>query len=759
MNITRPFSKNRTMSKWLLLSTAVILGTISYAPCNPFLPDTGIATAAETDTMAARKAQLEGTQLQLKGDIQGAVEKYKESLSYSPNERLEKLVQKLEARIEPPAPAPQNSTTEQETALPAAASQLEQQQKAIEPGAIEDIQKQQMSEAMPQPAEKELIGQAAEATIDSVPTKQLLDSPQEQLIDDFLQWILAFIPAPTADGMGIILNKEYTIQQKQEYYQVSFSPVKIAGPEGFEVTVSSLDFQFVPHENGRLDLTMSLPDQIPFLEAGTQVGSMSIGEQNIHAVWDKAKKNFTQSDVSLGQISLTDLEEKIKITIQQAGLDAFFSTDAENHWKLNYSGELNTLALVADDGGMSIQRIHLDHSQAGSDADKITEIQNNLMQIIQRGDQASLEDLQAYFANLDVIFQNLDAYNTNVRVEGIEAHGDEFQVGIGALYGKSDLSKQQGSTIFNYQGLGGLEDISFSQPITEEQQHPISGSLKNIQLVTGGVMETPPPNLFGNLLLETKKLEATPIEERDKAMIPVVMDFLKEALKLFKGYSTEISLAGFTLENATPTPITCGKISLSSGFEVGSGKGGAVTSTFNLSEFQGPNIGTSSLPQDANLNLQLSNIPNLLQLFPEPKTLAEGDKSMIESEFMLKGQSLLMNTPLVLSITDTYLTFPTAKLSLGLSANLDSAAKFFSTGNLNMSVENPEEFTKILQALGNNGDVAQVMATFTALANRTETDGKIVDTINAQVDPAGKIFVNAKDVTSMFFPPSEGQAQ
>ena len=49
------------------------------------------------------------------------------------------------------------------------------------------------------------------------------------------------------------------------------------------------------------------------------------------------------------------------------------------------------------------------------------------------------------------------------------------------------------------------------------------------------------------------------------------------------------------------------------------------------------------------------------------------------------------------------------------------------------------------------------MATLTALADRREENGKVADRIDAKVDDAGKVFINAKDVTAMFFPPPAPQ--
>jgi hypothetical protein len=103
-------------------------------------------------------------------------------------------------------------------------------------------------------------------------------------------------------------------------------------------------------------------------------------------------------------------------------------------------------------------------------------------------------------------------------------------------------------------------------------------------------------------------------------------------------------------------------------------------------------------------------------------------------------------------VTDSFITFPASKFILNLTANVDNTAKFLSTGTMNIEVENPDDFMRVIQSFGTDPQVQQMLATLTALADRTDENGKIVDRVNAKFDQQGKIFINTKDVTSMFLP-------
>ncbi|MBM9519211.1 hypothetical protein JWG39_05175 [Desulforhopalus vacuolatus] len=74
----------------LLLSCFFLTGTC-WSDSNPSMPSPDVT---------ARTLQLEGTQLQLKGDVQGAVLKYRQSLGLKPNKKLENIVLFLEQRLD-----------------------------------------------------------------------------------------------------------------------------------------------------------------------------------------------------------------------------------------------------------------------------------------------------------------------------------------------------------------------------------------------------------------------------------------------------------------------------------------------------------------------------------------------------------------------------------------------------------------------------------------------------------------------------------
>ena len=127
----QPLRANIFLSRKVLARMLVVLSVLWFAVSASWLPGQYAraeeAVSKEASAMA-RKLQLEGTQLQLKGKLREAVQKYEESLSYKPNPRLEKLVETLDKQIQ---------RKEQETAA-APVEQAEKPEAAVEtatPGA------------------------------------------------------------------------------------------------------------------------------------------------------------------------------------------------------------------------------------------------------------------------------------------------------------------------------------------------------------------------------------------------------------------------------------------------------------------------------------------------------------------------------------------------------------------------------------------------------------------------------------------------
>lgn len=109
------FSKSITLKLWPAGLAAICLVCCLALAIMTLASRSVLAAEASQDTAAlAKQLQMEGTRLQLQGEVEKAIVKYKESLALQPNPRLQGLVGQLEKNAgrkeikNDPVSAPQN---------------------------------------------------------------------------------------------------------------------------------------------------------------------------------------------------------------------------------------------------------------------------------------------------------------------------------------------------------------------------------------------------------------------------------------------------------------------------------------------------------------------------------------------------------------------------------------------------------------------------------------------------------------------------
>lgn len=119
------FGNGITIELWLVKLAAVCVAFCLTLAIVTLVHRSVFAAEVSQDTTAlAKQLQMEGTRLQLQGDVEKAIIKYKESLALQPNPRLQSLVGQLEKNAgkegikNDAAPAPQNEEQKKDVQQP-----------------------------------------------------------------------------------------------------------------------------------------------------------------------------------------------------------------------------------------------------------------------------------------------------------------------------------------------------------------------------------------------------------------------------------------------------------------------------------------------------------------------------------------------------------------------------------------------------------------------------------------------------------------
>lgn len=716
------------------------------------------ADAVRDPASAARELQLEGARLQLQGQTDLAVKKYKESLSLQPNPRLDGLVQQLETRqgkqqsapaapavaepVAPPSPAP--------AAPPAEAAVVDK----AAPGTPPPAQNQQATAAPVTPAAP------VAAPPEPPPVERKPASPEEALIYAFTDWAVGLLPPPGhGTDVGLKTNRNYGIVPVDGGYEVRLEPCTLVMDEKNSVEFGPVVFRFKPQDANILAVTVRLPDKAPVIEVGKPAAELTFGRQEINGVWDRNLMNFTRIDAKLGDLALEDVAKTGRLSLKELALNSVAAKGEQESWTEKMQGQANGLAFVGKDADFKLARIEARAEVNGANATRSYALRQSLQRGLNRMDQLPRPELKQLLADFDEYMQLLNAYTGSMSIQGVQSasRGDVFSLESVELSGGLRKDAQAGKFVYN--SKGDLNNLAYAEGKTPEKQQPVATSLRHVGLVGEGGVKTPPPHLFADLFVAIEGLDKTPPEQSDAYLAKHGMEFARKVLALIEGYSNEITLEDLRVVNAQPTPVTLDKAILSGGFAIGGPEGGIVRSRVHFSGFKGMAPEAGNVPESANIQLEVKKIPSLLNLISSPAALAAGNMQQVQGELMINGMNALMTSGLTLSLTDSFVAFPATRLTLALMAATDQKAKYFSTGEMKLVVENPEEFLKIARSLSSDPETEKMLATLTALADRREENGKVADRIDARVDGAGKVFINAKDVTAMFFPPPPAPQQ
>ena len=158
-------------------------------------PGQGRAVEGANDPAAvARQLQLEGARLQLQGQLEEAVIKYRESTALQPNPRLDDLIGQLESKIGGKVAGNAAVATQVPggtvAAAPAQPSSSASATAVTPPAAMADVQTPQAVDTPP-----------------ALPQRHPA-SPQEELIYAFTDWFITLFPAP-GPGKDFSLQTNY----------------------------------------------------------------------------------------------------------------------------------------------------------------------------------------------------------------------------------------------------------------------------------------------------------------------------------------------------------------------------------------------------------------------------------------------------------------------------------------------------------------------------------------------------------------------
>ena len=707
-----------------------------------FLPATGLTGTAPKNAdqaaVRARQLLLEGTQLQLRGKLEDAVARYRQSLALKPDKKLEDLVSRLERHIAVSGRPGQVQKTG------GAASQ------SLKPGA----------EAETGTLPKEIQGHQV-LTEEARKVVHHLASPDEQLVYDFVDWTLSEIDSLVSEDNPDLLNtnRDFKVTKAGDAYNVRLDPFVLQFDQGRRtIDMGPVIMVCQPRSAEILAVNIEIPARILFLKQNSESFAIVTGQRRIWLMWNRQQKSLVETNVDLSDIGLdagnstSAGENKDAFSLKRLVFHSKRKEGEGGQWTDAYTGSLTGAMLAADDnkGKGTIDSISFSVVGNGTDLMSYQKLKEQYRNLLREKSNFQVADLKDLSRTMDSCLQSFISSEGKIDISGVrlENGGKAFFVIDHADYAET-MVKEKGEDRFSSEGNGIISSIVFREP---DGTNPVS--FKIGEVTSKNIFRTAPvpPALFSDIFDKLDK--AANIQDktvRKKFLSKEGPAVIKTVLSLISTASSKITVKGIKAENLLESPVILDQAAFGAGFDTGTGNGGTIHISSSFSGFRHTPGKDDVMPEAAAVNMQIANIPSLLMLINNPDAIVEGGLGQLQDQVMMNGMNTLLDSKLSFTLLNSFIAFPAARINVALHADINKSARYKSVGQLELMIENPDEIKTIINKIIDSPSVHLMLAGFTALANRKTENGKTVDQLDIRLTPSGKIMLNNKDVTALFF--------
>ncbi len=582
------------------------------------------------------------------------------------------------------------------------------------------------------------------------------NSPEEALVYSFVDWCIDSIEALNSEGkVKVETNNNYKIVHDGDSYEVRLSPFNIRFSTSERLELEQVLFKCRPMDKGLLDFVILVPEKL-ILKSGKDVDAViTTARRDISGQWDKGIQDFRTYNVLVEDLVVSDPKNVGTLRIAGGTLNGVLTFGNGGKWKQKVKGLMRGAEFKLHDkderAHLRLKSLGFESDTAASNYQVYSDIKRKLRSLIFKED-ATAKEAENLVHRLDVFLQNFGHENASATLEGLsfQTSDDNATFFTDSLKINSSYKRKPGSkTRLSGSVQTVLTNFGFSKT-DKGSQTPVSVKIAQIKLnnkIDTGVI---PPNLFKSINLASNASSTMPIDEDKKVEWYLSQAITKWTDILEKG-SMEIAFKDIQAITTKLPPLAIGSAWIGCGMDFRPSRENVVRINAGYSDFKCPSF--KERIKSANLFLRLANLPSISELLPGSDKNKQGD---IGEEVVKKLKHTINVSTMELSVMASLIGVPASAATFDIDIKSDPKAKFFSTGYVNITLEGPDNFMKIINALYPKPGLLQMIAAVTALGQRLEKDGKVIDQLNLTVDKNGRIFLNKKDITNLFFSTGEG---
>ncbi len=608
---------------------------------------------------------------------------------------------------------------------------------------------------------------------EKIPISQNKDkSQQAALADEVIKDFITSLEKYALNrGTQLKVSHNYQLVENTDgSFKTVFNQFEIINPNNpnDKIIFSPVTIKIFPIKNDLLKVKFLFPEKVPIITKGKKEGTITINNQEIVGNWNTQLKAYTNFKCNIGKLTLLSEDASVKITAQP--INGQYSITAENSkddWRQSIKGYIKdfTISISDQEEGNSTETItHLSNislttNTTGNNLKEFIKTKKILSQteIMDSSKNISTESVKKILSALDTIIYLINSSNGEFLIGKIQINDpknlqlDLNNFKITANYKKN--SKKDNIIADSSLTLGPFYYNS-SKPETSSRYR--KGSCKEFKLYSKVNSKLLPSNFFKSIGEKISTLEsANDTQKQEQLLNRYIEETFKTIFSLINKGSYEIDLKGIDLKGKNPTNnVSLASAWLSGGYDLNKGHSNSIRLSVGYS-----GLITALFTRyfkGANFHIQLMNLPPILELLGENplsdyKNNPQHFKAGIVGNFMTR----LEKNPLHLGAMISLIGVPETLTTMDLNMQTDVKSVFKAVGSLNIRIENPDNLMAIVESLTKDPSAQQLLATIFAFGERRDINGKVVEALNLSLTPDGKIILNNKDITKMFFPQTQ----
>ncbi len=596
---------------------------------------------------------------------------------------------------------------------------------------------------------------AALESKDNDPQKGLV----KEIMDDFISNFDDFVKDTE---MQLDIDRNYKVFGENGNYVIRFNNLRLVNRDRkdnyIDFSPTQIKFKIISDKAVAIDFLF--PKRIPIIAKKKEEGVFSVKDYHFSGDYLKDLRIFQRVDINLIEPLLRDANSTLVLSLDK--IDSHYNIISNNVtkvWNYNINGELRNFNLkIKDDNntedGMTIGNISFLSHVSGKNLEEVIEAKRTLSDLFKDPEKISVKEIKNALNSLEILVNLINGGSEKVKISKfLMKTQDGMSLGTDNITFESKLRKFANTREFEADSNTKVESVYLNMPKSKEPSLVKNGKFKELNFVFKFKGRQFPKGFFNDLGERFEKVSDIKDEKkRDTLLSQYLNEILHKLLSLINSANTEMKLSGLdvTDDNATKT-IALSSLWISGGFD---GKGHGNNSLRLATGYSGLFSGFfDKYFKAANLHLKLQDIPSILEFIDDKSFLkAKRSPDAIKTDLTAKFLTRLQKKPIILYSMASILGVPQSLFNVDLMVKSDPKAKFKATGSLDVKIENPDNFMAIFTELFGNSGASQILAMVSAFGERKEMGEKVVESLNIKITPNGKIFMNNKDVTNMFFP-------